>query len=91
MAQLTFPLLQAGLVVDAMINLKASVLLPLRASGGGPAPVQGRALIDTGSDISAISLPILQQLAIPSIGPTSTQGIGGSHQVNLHEVSLLNP
>ena len=75
MAQLTFPIVRAGLVVDVMIDLEASVLVPLRSSGGGPSPVQGSALIDTGSDISAVALPILQQLGIPVLRPTSTQGI----------------
>jgi hypothetical protein len=88
MAQLTFPILRAGLVVDVMINLEASVLVPLRSSGGGPSPVRGRALIDTGSDMSAVASPILLQLGIPVFLRTSTQGIGGSLQVNLHEVSL---
>lgn len=87
MAQLTFPIIQPGLVVHVMVNLEVSVLLPLRSSGGGPSPVPGRALIDTGSDISAVALPILQQLGIPVLRPTLTQGIGGPVQVNLYEVS----
>jgi hypothetical protein len=88
MAQLIFPIIPAGLVVDVMINLEASVLLPLRSSGGGPSPVPGKALIDTGSDVSAVALPILQQLGIPVLRSTSTQGIGGSLPVDLYEVSL---
>ncbi|MBY0522900.1 MAG: hypothetical protein K2R98_05860 [Gemmataceae bacterium] len=88
MARLTFPIVRAGLVVDVMINLEASVLVPLRSSGGGPSPVPGRGLIDTGSDISAVGWPILQQLGIPVLRSTSTQGIGASLAVNLYEVSL---
>ncbi len=85
---LTFPILPEGLVVDVLINLEAAVLLPLRLRGLGPAPVQGRALIDTGSDITAVSLPILQQLGVPSVLRTTTQSIGGAIAVNLYRVSL---
>lgn len=81
---LTFPILPDGLVVDVLVNLEAAVLLPLRRSGTRPAPVQGRGLIDTGSDITAVSLPILQQLGVPSVLQTTTQGIGGSVAVNLY-------
>jgi hypothetical protein len=41
MAQLTFPILPASRVVDALVNLEASVLVPLRSSGAGPSPVPG--------------------------------------------------
>jgi hypothetical protein len=88
MAHLTFPIVRAGLVVDVMINLKESVLRPLRSAGGGPPPVPGRTLIDTGSDVTAVALPILQQLGTPAIHSTSTLGIGGSVPVDLYEVSL---
>jgi hypothetical protein len=88
MAQLTFPILPAGLIVDVMINLQAPVLVPLRASGGGPLPVPGKAIIDTGSDVSAVGLPIIQQLGIPVLHRASTRGIGGSFPVDLYEVSL---
>ena len=88
MATLTFPIVPAGLVVDVAVNLEAAVLMPLRSRGGGPVPVQGRGLIDTGSDITAVALPILQQLGNPPIRQTTTQTIGGSVPVNLYRVSL---
>jgi predicted aspartyl protease len=88
MAQLSFPIISDGLVVDVMVNVKASILIPLRLSGGGPSPLAGRALIDTGSDITAVSRPILHQLGIPKVLPTSTRGIGGSVSVDLYEVSF---
>lgn len=88
MAQLTFPIVPAGLAVDVLINLEAAILVPLRAGGGGPAPVPARGLIDTGSDISAVKLPILQQLGISVLRKARTQTIGGSVQVNLYRASL---
>lgn len=88
MAQLAFTILPAGLIADVLINLEASVLIPLRASGGGPAPVQTRGLVDTASDLTAVALPILQQLGVPPIGQITTHGIGGSVPVRLFRVSL---
>ncbi len=88
MATLTFPIVPAGLIVDVAVNLEAALLVPLRSRGSGPSLVQARGLIDTGSDITAVALPILQQLGIPAIHKTTTQSIGGSVPVNLYRVSL---
>ena len=44
--------------------------------------------LDTGSDITAVTLPILQQLGIPPIVQTSTQGLGGPLSVNVYRVSF---
>jgi hypothetical protein len=85
MAQLSFPIVAAGLEVDFLVNLQAALLLPLWSAGGGPSPIAGRALIDTGSDITAVSRPILRQLGVPKLLPTSTRGIGGSVRVDLFE------
>src|SRR5262245_59747960 len=88
MASLTFPIVPEGLVVDVAVNLEAATLLRLLGSGGGPAPIQGRGLRDTGSDVTGVALPILQQLGNPPIRQTTTQGIGGSIPVNIPRVSL---
>lgn len=88
MAHLTFPILNPGLVVDVLVNLKAAALMNLWSSGGSPPPITGRALIDTGSDISAVALPLLRQLQLLPLRSVSTHGVGGTVQVNLFEVSL---
>jgi hypothetical protein len=88
MAQLTFQVAPDGLVADVLVNLDASRLIPLRSSGPAASPASGKGLIDTGSDISAVSLPILHQLGIPAIQRTTTRDIGGNLQVNLYRVSL---
>jgi hypothetical protein len=67
MGQLTFPIVPDGLVVDALVNLEAAVLLPLRAAGQACSPVLGRGLIDTGSDVSGVASTILQQLGVPPL------------------------
>jgi hypothetical protein len=85
---LTFPITLDGLIVDVLVNLEAAVLFQLWQQGIKPQPAYGRGLIDTGSDISAVSLPILQQLGVPSILQTTTQGVGGILSVGLYRVSL---
>ncbi|MBL8794431.1 MAG: aspartyl protease family protein [Planctomycetia bacterium] len=88
MARLTFPIARVGLVVDVAINLKEVSLLPLRAVGAGPVPTVGEGLVDTGSDISAVSVSILQRLRLAPLQSTSTQSFAGSMPIDLYEVSL---
>ncbi len=85
---LTFPLTPNGLEVDVLVNLEAAVLIPLWQTGVRPPPIPGRGLIDTGSDITAVSQSILQQLGAPVIVSATTHGIGGTVSVNLYRVSL---
>jgi predicted aspartyl protease len=85
---LRFPIVSAGLEVDVLVNLEAAVLIPLRLSGVAAPPVSSRGLIDTGSDITAVSLTILQQLGIQPLGQTTTLGIAGGVPVKLYRVSL---
>jgi hypothetical protein len=85
---LTFPITSDGLIVDVLVNHEAPVLFQLWQQGIQPQPVSGRAIIDTGSDISAVSLPILQRLGVPPVLQTMTQGIGGALSVRLYKASL---
>jgi hypothetical protein len=89
MAQLTFPILPDGLVVDVVVNLEAAVLVPLRASGHSCPPIEAKGLIDTASNVSGISPAIRAQLGVPPVGPpATTTGIGGTVSVQLYRVSL---
>lgn len=88
MPQLVFPIVPDGLRVDVMVNLDAALLVALRSRGTGPNPVYGKGLVDTGSDITAVALPILQQLAVPVSQQATTQAIGGGIPVQLYKVSL---
>jgi hypothetical protein len=85
---LTFPITRDGLVVDVLVNLEAGALIPLWQAGTHPPPVQCRGLIDTGTDITAVSLTVLQRLGVPRVIQTTTHGIGGSVSADLYEVSL---
>jgi hypothetical protein len=85
---LTFPITSDGLIVDVLVNHEAAVLVQLWQQGIQPQPAPARAIIDTGSDISAVSLPILQQLGAQPVLQAMTQGIGGAVSVRLYKVSL---
>jgi hypothetical protein len=88
MPQLTFPIVPDGLVVDVLVNLGASSLLPLRGSGQSRPPLAGKGVIDTGSNVSGESPALLQQLGVRPVETTSTVGIGGPYPVRLYQVSL---
>jgi hypothetical protein len=89
MAQLTFPVTKAGLAVPVWIGLSGDVTVA-RLAAGQPLvlPVQGRGLLDTGTDVTAVAPWILQQLAIPATSKTSTRTVGGQVKVNVYKVSL---
>lgn len=89
MGQLTFPILQGNLLVDVLVNLDASLLLPQRAQGQVCDPAQVQGILDTGSNITGVKETVLAQLGIHPIQlRRSTTGIGGSVQVRLSQVSL---
>jgi hypothetical protein len=89
MPQLTFPIVQDGLVVDVLVNVEASLLMPLRASGQKCSPLERKGVIDTASNISGVSPAIVNQLGLPPFGlPMTTTGIGGPVLVQMYRVSL---
>jgi hypothetical protein len=88
MPQLNFPIGPDGLEVDVLVNLEASALLSLRLSGQSCPPLAAKGVLDTASNVSGVSLTLLQQLGIRSVGTSSTVGIGGSYPVQLYRVSL---
>jgi hypothetical protein len=59
MAQLTFRILSDGLIVNALVNLEAPVLLPLWSSGQARPATAARGPIDTASNISGVARLIL--------------------------------
>lgn len=89
MPTLNLPISSAGLLVDVRVNLRAPALAA-RQTAGVPIPAfaVGRAILDTGSDISGISAATVQQLGLVSTTNTQTQGVGGPVSVSLHRVSL---
>jgi hypothetical protein len=89
MPQLTFPIAPDGLLVDVMVAPGSAELKRRSAVGQAfSSVVWGRGLIDTGSNVTGISLSLLQQLQLQPVRPSSTQGIGGTVPVDLFWVSL---
>jgi hypothetical protein len=88
MAQLTFPIVPDGLLVDVFVNLEAPALVPLWAAGRPCAPAPGRGLIDTGSTGSGISVPIIQRLNLVPVLQGTSAGLWSTAGVNLYLVSL---
>lgn len=89
MPKLTFPIVPDGLVIDVMLNIEASLLIPLRASGQAWNPIETKGLVDTASNISGISPTLVRQFHLaPSGPPTTTTGIGGQVTVQLYRISL---
>jgi Aspartyl protease len=90
MPQLTFPIAPAGLNVDVRINLDGTTLTALHAAGRpAPASIPATGLIDTGSDVTALTSSIIQQLSVPVHYHATTQGIGGTVPVRLFLVTLF--
>ena len=89
MPQLTFPFDLNGMFVDVLICPGGKQLSDFQATGLPlPHPVWGRGVIDTGTNVTAVSLHILQRLGIPQGAFTSSQGIGGPFTSHYYEVSL---
>src|SRR4051812_27701508 len=88
MAQLSFPIDSDGLIVDVVVNVEAAALLALRAGGQPRPPIQGRGMVDTGSNVSGVAISILSQLQLSPLSQSSTTGISGPVTVDLYRVSL---
>src|SRR5262249_59921883 len=89
MPHLNFPLSPDGRVVKAMLGLNGPDSAALiQASKPIPPPIQVRALIDPGSDHTAVAAHVFQQLGLAPLVYGTSQTAGGSFQVNLYRLSL---
>ena len=81
-----------GLVVDVLVGLDGDSLADLLAAGQPlPPPLQARAIVDTGCDVTAISAVVVQVLGLKVAKSATTQTAGGSVRVDAFEVSLTLP
>jgi hypothetical protein len=88
MAHLTFPVSRDGLAVPVWVGWNGTAMFALVMAGQpAPAPLGGRGLLDTGSDVTAIAPAILQRLALPVATATSTHTVSGPVNVRLFRVS----
>ena len=89
MPHLTFALSADGMVVPALIGLNRPATIVLAQAGQPiPRPVQVRALIDSGCDVTAVAPHVFQQLGLMPIRSSVTQTAAGAVSVNLYRVSL---
>jgi predicted aspartyl protease len=86
----TFPLSPDGIVLQAVFGLNGTDMTDLAQLGKSiPAPIQVRALVDTGSDVTAVAPHVVQRLGlVQSAIPGLSQTASGSVLVNIHRVSL---
>jgi len=89
MAKLAYTVSQAGLEVPALIGVDGQMTTALVAAGRPvPPPVMVRALLDSGSSVTAIAPWVFQRLNLSSRGRASTLTAAGQVGTNLFHVSL---
>jgi hypothetical protein len=89
MPHLTLPVQSHGLAVELVVGLDGDKMASLTLAGLPiPPPVRITGLIDTATDLTALSPRIIQQLALPVLGTVSTLTASGPAYVRLYEVSL---
>ena len=92
MPLLNFPLSPDGLALSVMIGPHRGTMITLQTSGQPVPPlVMARALVDTGTDASAVAPSVPARLGLAPIRQTTTQTTAGPLSVNVFEVSLSIP
>ncbi len=75
-----------------LVGLDGQALATLRASGQPiPAPISGRGLIDTASDITCVTSAVLNRINPTRIGSATTNTMSGSLKGRIFEVSVGIP
>lgn len=89
MPHLSFPVTADGLTLNVLIGLNDQETKALLAAGSAiPTPLWARAVIDSGSDVTAVSQGLLRQLGTAAFMPASTQTAAGILRVQLYRISL---
>jgi hypothetical protein len=89
MPHLTFAMSPDGPALEAVVALDAKKLAPLYQAGVAvPRPVPVRALIDTGTDVTALAPGVLQRLGLAPLRTHSTLTAGGQVTIRIFEVSV---
>jgi hypothetical protein len=92
MPHFTFPITKDGCTLDVQIGLGAVEMRAAQAAGQPLlAPLGVRAVLDTGSDKTAVAVRLLQQLGTTPVGRARTHTATGRVRVRLYEVSLSVP
>ena len=89
MPQLSFPFDRNGVIVDVLLSCGGDRLKRLLARNDPiPAPIWARGMIDTGTNVSAVSLSLLRQLGIEKGEEVKSEGVAGEFVTHYYEVSL---
>ena len=89
MPHLTLALNADGMIVEAVLGLNGPATAGLVQAGQAiPRPVKVRALLDCGTDVTAIAPRVFQQLGVGSFASGSSQTTGGVFPIKLYRVSL---
>jgi hypothetical protein len=89
MPQMSFPFDRNGMMVDVLLSCGGDRLKQLLEQNTPiPAPVWARGMIDTGTNVSAVSLTLLRQLGIEGGKEVKSEGIGGEFVTRSYEISL---
>jgi hypothetical protein len=92
MPHFTFPITKDGCTLDVLIGLGAVEMQAIQAAGLPlPPPLTARAVLDTGSDKTAVAPHLLQQLGTVAKARARTHTAAGAVQVQVYEVSLSVP
>jgi hypothetical protein len=89
MSRLTFPFGPDGLLLPSLLGLTTADLAAAQSAGAGsPGLVQLRAMIDSGTTLTAVAPSILTRLNVPRGPAVQTTTAAGSVQVHLYQVSF---
>jgi hypothetical protein len=89
MPQLSFDLDADGMVVLAAIGLSDPQSATMaRSKQPIPPPIRVRALLDSGTDRTAVAPHVFQRLGLAPLIYATAQTAGGAFQVNLYRVGL---
>jgi Aspartyl protease len=89
MPHLTLPVQPHGLAAELVVGLDGDKMTSLTLAGLPiPPPVRITGLIDTATDLTALSPQLIQRLALPVLGTVATLTASGPAHVRLYEVSL---
>jgi hypothetical protein len=92
MPHFTFPITPEGCTLAVLIGLRSAQVQALLAAGQPiPPPLSARALLDNGSDMTAVSGRLVRQLRIPPGKRVQTHTAGGALEVDTYDLSLSVP
>lgn len=86
------PLVAEGPTLNVEVHVPDALATMLTQQGGPvPAPVVGKALIDTGASITAVDDTVIRSLGVQAVGIATVQTPSGSAQQNLYPVKFTFP